>query len=51
VDDLKMARAAFALLGSGWPDAGYTDLVELLDQHPEVVAINTQVRQKALKDG
>lgn len=51
LDDLNMVRAAFALLGPDRLDAGYAELVELLDRHPEIVAINEHIRAKALSDG
>lgn len=50
-DDLHMAREAFRLLGSNWPDARYADIVEVLDQHPEVHRLNVHVEQKRVEDG
>jgi spore coat polysaccharide biosynthesis protein SpsF len=49
--DLKMTRAAFELFGRRWPSIGYAEMVEALDAHPEITAINREVRQKELTEG
>ena len=50
-DDLTMTRMVFTLFGRDWPAIGYDSMVRLLDLHPELVALNTHVKQKAIEDG
>jgi spore coat polysaccharide biosynthesis protein SpsF len=49
--DLRMARAAFNLFGNGWLSIGYPAMVTALDAHPEITAINCDVRQKEICEG
>lgn len=50
-EDLRMMEALLQKLGGDWDLAEYPDIVEVLERHPEFVAINSHVRQKALADG
>ena len=47
-EDYRFLQRVFELLGSRWREAGYEEIVTLLDRHPEVVEINRSVRQKQL---
>lgn len=48
-EDLRALRAAVSALGPGIP--GRTALVGMLRRRPDIVALNAEVRQKALADG
>lgn len=47
--DLEMVRAAFAVAGDG-PPLDYPGWVQLLDSHPEIPALNADVRQKRVEE-
>jgi spore coat polysaccharide biosynthesis protein SpsF len=49
--DLRMARAAFGVFGDRWPEIDYPKMVAALDAHPDIAAINRDVRQKELTEG
>lgn len=51
LEDLHMAQAAFSMVGADWRCAEYVDFVQILDQRPDIVAINGHVVQKARQDG
>ena len=50
-EDLEAARAAFALFGERWSAISYPEMAVILDAHPEVMARNAGVRQKAVDEG
>jgi len=50
-EDLEAARAAFARFGERWSAIGYPEMAVILDAHPEVMARNAGVRQKAVDEG
>jgi spore coat polysaccharide biosynthesis protein SpsF len=50
-DDLRMARAAFALFGLAWPTIEYSRMVALLDARPDITLLNSHVTQRAPEDG
>ena len=50
-EDLEAARAAFARFGERWTAIGYPEMAVILDAHPEVMARNAGVRQKAIDEG
>jgi spore coat polysaccharide biosynthesis protein SpsF (cytidylyltransferase family) len=50
-EDLSMARSAFELFGEDAFSLGYPQIVQHLDRHPEVTALNRHVTQKALEEG
>jgi spore coat polysaccharide biosynthesis protein SpsF len=49
--DLKFFNAAIELLGNSWISLEYADIVEVLDQNPNVVSLNSLVNQKKLELG
>ncbi len=51
VEDLAMARSAFSLFGLQSPTIGYREMVALLDQAPEIPALNQHVAQKPIEAG
>lgn len=50
-DDYKMASKAFDLFGSRWSSLQFEEMVDILDNYPEIMDINKSVQQKGLKDG
>lgn len=48
--DLQMARAAFELFGDRWPTIQYASMVEILDERPDIISLNSHVPQKALEE-
>ena len=50
-EDLAMARSAFRLFGDAAGTIGYPAMVEHLDRHPDVPAMNAHVEQKKLEEG
>ena len=51
IDDYKMMKKLFNVLGPTWKDLSYIDTVDLLDQHPEIYELNQFVKQKDIKEG
>ena len=51
VEDLAMARSAFRAFGSDAATIDYPAMVERLDAHPEIVAMNRHIEQKRLEEG
>jgi len=50
-EDLAMARSAFRLFGSDAATIDYPAMVERLDRHPEITAMNRHVEQKKPEEG
>ncbi|MCR9094471.1 MAG: NTP transferase domain-containing protein [bacterium] len=50
-EDLAMARSAFRLFGPTASTIDYPTMVERLDRHPEITAMNRHVEQKKLEEG
>lgn len=49
--DYEMASRAFEMFGNSWTSVRYSDMVSLLDQHPETTEINLNVEQKSIEEG
>lgn len=50
-EDLAMARSAFRVFGREAETIGYPEMVERLDAHPEIPAMNAHIEQKKLEEG
>ena len=50
-EDLAMARSAFQLFAADGASIDYPAMVEHLDRHPEITAMNRHVGQKKLEEG
>jgi len=50
-DDLAMARSAFSAFGPRAASIRYAEMVDLLDQHPDITAMNSHVTQRVVEDG
>ena len=50
-EDLAMARSAFRLFGGDAATIDYPAMVERLDRHPEITAMNRHVEQKKPEEG
>lgn len=50
-EDYIMAKKAFNLFGEKWSTIQYEEMVDILDNHPEVTQINQHTIQKRIEDG
>lgn len=51
IEDLQFAQKIFGKLSSNYILAGYTDFLEICKSNPSLVLINSNIKQKNLKDG
>ena len=49
--DYEMASRAFEIFADSWRSVRYSDIVTLLDRHPEITKINQNVKQKSIEEG
>lgn len=50
-EDLEVVRALHRLLGDGWADAGFEDVLRLAREHPEVEALNAHLAEAEAPSG
>lgn len=50
LQDFSMARAAFEAFGNKWPWISYPEMAAILDNRPDITAINAGVRQKKTEE-
>lgn len=49
--DLSMAQQAYVAFGDRWHEIGYRDMVAILDDRPDITALNSEIKQKQANEG